>query len=66
MTGVPSGDLAKGSNHFQDDEWVTETLAKIYEKQGNKSKAIKIYEKLRLRIPEKNDYFVSLIEKLKQ
>ena len=26
---------------------------------------VKIYEKLRLRIPEKNDYFVLLIEKLK-
>jgi hypothetical protein len=63
--GIPTGDLAKQSSQLQDGGWVTETLAKIYEKQGNKSKAIKIYEQLRLRLPEKNDYFVSLIEKLK-
>ncbi len=64
-TGIVQGDLAKESNKPQDEDWVTETLARIYEKQGNKAKAIKIYERLRLRIPEKNDYFVSLIEKLK-
>jgi hypothetical protein len=65
VTGIPTGDLSKGSNHVQDDDWVTETLAKIYEKQGNKPKAIKIYERLRLRFPEKNDYFAILIQKLK-
>jgi hypothetical protein len=59
-----TGDLAKESSHI-DEEWVTETLGRIYEKQGNKAKAIKIYEKLRLRIPEKSDYFGLLIEKLK-
>ncbi|HEX2900471.1 MAG TPA: hypothetical protein VHS96_12190 [Bacteroidia bacterium] len=61
----PSGDLAKNSCHI-DDEWVTETLARIYEKQGNRNKAVKIYDKLRLRFPEKNGYFADLIEKLKQ
>jgi hypothetical protein len=61
----PTGDLAKDSCHV-DDEWVTETLARIYEKQGNRNKAIKIYEKLRLRFPEKSGYFADLIVKLKQ
>ncbi|MFN8396630.1 MAG: hypothetical protein U0176_18540 [Bacteroidia bacterium] len=62
---APTGDLSRDSSHLHDD-WVTETLARIYEKQGNKSKAIKIYEKLRLRFPEKSNYFGLLIEKLKQ
>jgi hypothetical protein len=64
-TESTSGDLAKESSQL-DDYWVTETLGRIYEKQGNKTKAIKIYEKLRLRFPEKSHYFVHLIEKLKQ
>jgi hypothetical protein len=63
-TQASPGDLSKESS-LVDEEWVTETLARIYEKQGNKAKAIKIYEKLRLRIPEKSDYFGLLIEKLK-
>ena len=59
------GDLSKDSNR-DDGEWVTETLAKIYELQGNNSKALKIYQKLRLRFPEKNDYFAGLIDNLKR
>lgn len=59
------GDLSKNSNR-DDEEWVTETLAKIYEMQGNSSKALKIYQKLRLRFPDKNDYFAGLIDNLKR
>lgn len=48
------------------DDLVTETLAGIYHKQGNYSKAIKIYEALMLKMPEKSAYFASLIQKIKE
>jgi hypothetical protein len=45
---------------------VTETLAKIYSKQGNIAKAKSIYNQLILRNPEKKSYFASLIRDLGQ
>ncbi len=43
------------------DELVTETLAEIHIKQGNYPKAIKIYQQLMLKNPEKKAFFASRI-----
>ena len=50
---------------LENEHLVTETLAKIYALQGNNSKAIRAYEILSLKFPQKSVYFTFLIEKLK-
>jgi hypothetical protein len=51
---------------FENEDLVTETLARIYALQGNTSKAVRAYEILSLRFPQKSAYFASLIENLKK
>ena len=50
---------------LEDPDFYTEPLAEIFAEQGYYEQAIKIYSRLILRYPEKNAYFASLIEKLK-
>lgn len=57
--------MAKKS--IQDDEtFVTETLAKIYLKQGNLPKALRSYKILVVKHPEKIHIFAPLLEKIKK
>jgi cytochrome c-type biogenesis protein CcmH/NrfG len=43
---------------------VTETLARIYVKQGNLPKAIDAYRRLALKFPEKSAFFAALSKEL--
>ena len=43
--------------------FISETLAEIYVKQGNRTKGIEIYKKLSLKYPEKSSYFAAQIKK---
>ena len=49
----------------ENKEVLSETLAKLYAQQGHREKAITMYRRLGLAIPEKSAYFAAEIEKLK-
>jgi len=51
---------------FIAEEMITETLAKVYLKQGLYQEALNSYEKLILKFPEKNSYFAGQIENIKK
>jgi hypothetical protein len=48
------------------EEPVSDTLARIYEAQGQFLLALAVYEKLNLKFPEKNLYFANRMEAIQQ
>ena len=58
-------DLSAPSAQFNDD-LISENLAQIMIKQGQKAKAIDIYKKLIWKFPQKKAYFATQIEALKK
>jgi tetratricopeptide (TPR) repeat protein len=61
----PEVDISEDSVK-ENDGIFTDTLARIYIKQGYYNKAIFAYEKLILKYPEKSDYFAGQIESIKK
>ena len=55
--------LASDSVH--DAEILTEAMAEVWLKQGNRQKALETYNKLSLQNPSKRAYFAALIENIK-
>ena len=79
MKRLPLSELAKNAqpaaeqkvdqlaeHSIQNREVVTEAMAEVWEKQGNITKAIEIYNKLSLLDPLKSTYFAAKIEGLKK
>ena len=63
-SSVSAEEMAKRSAQM-DDEIVSETLAKIFETQGHYDKAIRMYVKLSLKVPDKVSFFAARIKELK-
>ncbi|MBA9078677.1 hypothetical protein [Rufibacter quisquiliarum] len=60
----PQEDLSAKSSKIKKN-LASENLAQIYIKQGKGRKAVKIYEQLIVKFPEKKSYFAQQIEKLR-
>jgi len=62
----PSTNQDLSEKSTKEPEIITEKMARIYTLQGLYDKAIKTYEKLILKFPEKSDYFAQKIDELKK
>lgn len=58
-------DMSVPGEGLADNHLISENLANILVKQGKNNRAIKIYEKLILKFPQKKSYFATRIEELK-
>lgn len=67
MSDPPSEEKVEqlANSSINESEVVTEAMAEVWLKQGNKEKATEIYNKLSLLNPSKTAYFASLAEQIK-
>lgn len=63
---VENKDLTENLLPPEEIDLVSEQLAQLYYKQGHLERALKMYEKLFLKYPEKSIYFANLIQEIKQ
>ncbi|MBQ8594209.1 MAG: tetratricopeptide repeat protein [Bacteroidaceae bacterium] len=63
---TPVPDLSNNSEEEDEENYFTETLAKIYIKQHRYSKALEIIRRLSLKYPKKNAYFADQIRFLEK
>ena len=63
---VPQVTAESGNTDTEDENYFTETLAKIYIKQHRYAKALEIIKKLSLKYPKKNAYFADQIRFLEK
>jgi len=63
---LPSAESLDDDKKDMDEGYFTETLAKIYIKQGRYTKALEIIQRLNLNYPKKNAYFADQIRFLKK
>ncbi len=59
-------DLSESVDNEENEDYFTETLAKIYIKQGRYTKALEIIRRLYLKYPKKNRYFADQIRFLEK
>jgi len=58
--------VVENTSEGVEEEYFTETLARIYIKQGRYSKALEIIQRLSLQVPKKNAYFADQIRFLEK
>ena len=63
---IPEDDGEDNAGNDTDEGFFTETLARIYIKQGQYSKALEIIKRLNLNFPKKNVYFADQIRFLEK
>ena len=63
---TPEEDVPNDENDGEEEEYFTETLARIYIKQGHYEKALGIISRLSERYPKKNAYFTDQIRFLEK
>lgn len=57
--------IINAASSIEEKEVVTEAMAEVWAKQGNRQKAMEIYQKLSLQNPAKSAYFAAKIDQIK-